>query len=451
VTFPNAADTASPAQYLPVFTNVANAHLVCRSTHTGGRYYCDFDAGAGAYVSGAGRVLIYGVEHFNGAVDDSHVVSVREFPLSSSNGWGYVWAHAPSLSSYTPSLLHQFNSAGEVNTITRTSTGVYKVHFPDLDASGGTALVTAYGADNVTCKVANLAATGTVAEMLVRCFNSSGAPADASFTASLVHAIPKLLSMPMAYVWANNPSAASYTPSLPRQFNPTGAFNTITRTGTGSYSVRLPGLGAQAGHAQVSAYGSGSERCRVGGISPNGTDQQVWINCVNQIGWAVDTQFVMTYVQDTSIVGFDVNEPGDGAFPPTTAYAFANEPTTASYIPALQRQNYQYNTTGGTTTITRLGVGDYQVSFPGQDLARGHVQVGAYGWYNGGGKYCKVQEWNPDGVRVQCYDATGIAADSYYMVTFLDAGVTLGGGDEPEPDPLPDCGPASNPDNCQQP
>ena len=142
------------------------------------------------------------------------------------------------------------------------------------------------------------------------------------------------------------------------------------------------------------------------------------IHCVNKIGWAVDTQFVMTYVRHTSIVGFDFNDPGKQGFYPTTGYALAHEPATASYTPRL---NYQYNTTGGTTTITRLGVGEYQVSFPDQALEAGHVQVTAYGWYDSGGKHCKVKYWTPDdGVRVQCYNATGAPADSYFTVTFLD-------------------------------
>jgi hypothetical protein len=66
-------------KYKPEFNKVANVNLVCRSAHTGGERYCDFDAGAGTYVNGTGRVLIYGVEHWNDAVPGGYGVKVREF------------------------------------------------------------------------------------------------------------------------------------------------------------------------------------------------------------------------------------------------------------------------------------------------------------------------------------------------------------------------------------
>ena len=61
-----------------------------------------------------------------------------------------------------------------------------------------------------------------------------------------------------AFVWANHPSTASYTPSATYQWNshhPGAAVNTITRTGKGSYTVRLPGLDAKSGTAIATAYG----------------------------------------------------------------------------------------------------------------------------------------------------------------------------------------------------
>src|SRR5205814_9006899 len=68
------------------------------------------------------------------------------------------------------------------------------------------------------------------------------------------------------YVWANDPSAAaSYTPSTTFQYNSSGALNTVTRSGTGVYDVKFPGLvhlGA-GGTVSVTAYGSGNETCKV--------------------------------------------------------------------------------------------------------------------------------------------------------------------------------------------
>src|SRR5262245_49816001 len=50
-----------------------------------------------------------------------------------------------------------------------------------------------------------------------------------------------------AYLWANQPGPASYTPDLRYQYNSTGAANTVTTVGVGQYRVFLPNLGANAG------------------------------------------------------------------------------------------------------------------------------------------------------------------------------------------------------------
>jgi hypothetical protein len=64
----------------PTLTKKANFHAVCSSGNTGGTRYCDFKAGAGAYVDSAGRVYLYGVEHYDDAFpNDGHGVKVREF------------------------------------------------------------------------------------------------------------------------------------------------------------------------------------------------------------------------------------------------------------------------------------------------------------------------------------------------------------------------------------
>src|SRR5262245_42166976 len=62
-------------------------------------------------------------------------------------------------------------------------------------------------------------------------------------------------SAQLGYVWANQPSSASYTPSLTYQFNSAGGTNTITRSGVGQYTVHFPGLSTLGGHVQVTAYG----------------------------------------------------------------------------------------------------------------------------------------------------------------------------------------------------
>ena len=61
-----------------------------------------------------------------------------------------------------------------------------------------------------------------------------------------------------AFVWANQRSTASYTPSPTYQWNSQHRFTTVnivTRTGVGRYTVWLPDLGASSGTVTATAYG----------------------------------------------------------------------------------------------------------------------------------------------------------------------------------------------------
>jgi hypothetical protein len=214
-----------------------------------------------------------------------------------------------------------------------------------------------------------------------------------------------------AYLWADQPTAPSYTPSLAYQFNSSGATNTVVRTGVGRYTAKLPNLGSQTGHVQVTAYGTGSERCKVERWYPSGTTQQVNVRCFTSTGTPVDTRFTMTYVSGISLVGSPCCPTSSGT---AAAYVMANQPTSPSYTPILA---YQFNDAGATNTITRSGLGIYKVQFPFMSLDRGHVQVTAHG---GGPQYCKVVSWTPGaGVEVRCFGSSGLPEDTFFDVTFL--------------------------------
>jgi hypothetical protein len=100
------------------------------------------------------------------------------------------------------------------------------------------------------------------------------------------------------------------------------------------------------------------------------------------------------------------------------AFAWANQPATASYTPDA---TYSYNYVGGPIQITRLGTGAYSVAFT--DFAAlgvgGNVQVTAYGSFLGTSNYCKVVSWSLDTVRVNCFDTAGAAVDSYFTVLYV--------------------------------
>lgn len=100
-----------------------------------------------------------------------------------------------------------------------------------------------------------------------------------------------------AFVWANDATADSYSPSAIYAFNPAGDI-TIQRRGVGAYTVVFLGLGKQGqglpgegGNVQVTTYGS-SDRCNVRSWAYSGENYTVNVNCYAATGsQAKDSQF----------------------------------------------------------------------------------------------------------------------------------------------------------------
>jgi hypothetical protein len=326
--------------------------------------------------------------------------------------WGYVWANDATSASYTPSTQYQRNVTGALNTIERTGTGAYTVHFTKLGIYyGGTVDVTAYGSGSETCKVQNWGPTLSDQKVHVRCYDAAGNAVDTQFTASFTRPTS---SSRFGYVWANSPTAASYTPSSTYQFNSTGASNTITHSSTGIYQVKLPGLGGPGGTVKVTAYGWGNEYCKVTSWTYTGADEYVNVACQTPAGTLVDSYFTATFHEAIGLLGTLTDAS------PERGYVWANDAFAASYTPS---SSYSYNSDGLTNTITRSSTGVYQVTLPGLATSRGHVEVTAYG-PSAASTRCKVASWGSSGsdefVNVRCFDATGAAADSRYALTFVD-------------------------------
>ena len=107
-----------------------------------------------------------------------------------------------------------------------------------------------------------------------------------------------------AYVRAEDNSAVSYTPRQFWQFNSRPGDISITHEPSkpGAYSVRVPGLGGPGGrHVQVSAYGTGAERCKVGSWGQVGVggstrqDEVIYVNCF-KAGQPANSMFTLSYV-----------------------------------------------------------------------------------------------------------------------------------------------------------
>lgn len=318
---------------------------------------------------------------------------------------GYVWADQPASAAYTPSAAYNFNSEGGSNTVSRSGPGVYTVRFPGLGVNEGSVAVTSYGTAGNECHTSGWIGNGVDLFVGVRCFDPAGLPADTFYSASFQRRAPG--NGPAAYVWANDATpAAPYNPSAPYSFNSTGALNSIEQTGTGQYTVTMPGLNTGGGHVQVTAYGSDPHTCKVVEWVPVGLTEQVGVRCFDAAGILVDNQFVMQFVDDTNLLPIG----GD------SGYVWANQAGTASYDPSA---DYQFNSSGATNHATRSGVGAYSIELPGVDSTGGNVQVTAYG---SGSEECSVEGWNDvagsEIVDVRCFTSAGAAVDTRFTMSW---------------------------------
>ena len=323
--------------------------------------------------------------------------------------WGYVWANDPANASYTPSTTYQANSTGATNTIDHPNTGVYKVKFPNLGAKGGTVDVTAYGGTSDECKVRNWGPQGTTQVVTVVCYDATGAKVDTLFDA-LYSRVVGTKAFALGYLWANDPVKGSYKPPAAYSYNSKGRTNKVKHTGDGTYLVQFFGLPGGTGTFHVTAFGGGPIHCNIGGWGGFGSGAnsglQASILCADTVGNPVDTQFTVTFADHKTLLG--VNR--------ASAYAWANDPSNPSYTPSA---TYQFDSAGGSITITRSSAGVYSVTAPNIGGSDGDVQVVAYSTFT---NQCKVSGWGGGtdlSAGVRCFDASGAPADSYFVFQFV--------------------------------
>jgi hypothetical protein len=101
---------------------------------------------------------------------------------------GYAWNNQPSPvlgATVTLTNSYQFNSAGGIVTVQRTSVGNYTVEFTGLDWDPGNVQVTAYGTGTAAaarwCNVDGWGAPSVD----IDCFDPAGAAADSRFTVAV--------------------------------------------------------------------------------------------------------------------------------------------------------------------------------------------------------------------------------------------------------------------------
>jgi hypothetical protein len=208
-------------------------------------------------------------------------------------------------------------------------------------------------------------------------------------------------------LWAFSPTSASYTPSSSYSFNGSGRPITVTKVAgtTGRYVARFSGLSALLGTkntVRVSVFGNDPTYCKP--VGARLVRDSVEVRCYRLgTGAAANTRFTVLVTRDYA----------------DRAFAFAHQPTAASYSPAAAGS---WNP-AGTTTVTRLGAGHYQVDFRnlGNQLPSGvggHVQVNGVGTSKAHCKaYAAIPGWDVT-VYVRCYTPSGAPLDSKFTVLF---------------------------------
>lgn len=235
----------------------------------------------------------------------------------------------------------------------------------------------------------------------------------ATMFATLVGSTAAQSSVSVAYLWANDPLAESYTPDEMYQYNSTGALNTVTRTGVGYYAVTLPGMTTDGGHVQVTATSGSNESapfaighvCEVADEPEGGN---FLVQCVTTGGEPVDTGFSLLYTSGDVFLGWN------------SAYVWGNEKTLDSYTP---HEDYQFNVTGQLNTITRESQGVYHVTLPGIGNEEGNVQVTSMLDVP---VMCTVGYWAIDEagskvVTVYCFDYAGAPADADFLLQHVSS------------------------------
>ena len=326
---------------------------------------------------------------------------------------GYVETLGGSLSSAV-----DYNSAGGANSVSITGTGLFQVTLGALGSGlNSDVQVNAVNTDGRGhyCTSDGWGSTGTNVIANVACFDLSGNPLSADFSLIYQARTTAPATGAIAFLWANNATAARYTPDASYSFNSGGAINKVHRHATGLYSAYLPTMPSN-GNPQVTAYGGGAARCEVvqWGHYPLGA--KVDVQCVNAAGAAADAPFDLSYTAGTT-------QAAGPAATPHGAYAFANDATKKNYVPTPKLQLNAI--TPGALTAQRFGKlpGQYTLTMPNPNNQRFSTILGMITAVGSAGEYCDQQGvFVPSDsvyMGVICYSPDGRQVDTTYSGTLI--------------------------------
>lgn len=355
------------------------------------------------------------------------------FDSSVDRGWVRLDNPSPTLmTAHTPPLAYQYNTSGLTNTVMRTGTGTYRVRFPNvLTFSWGTTVgqrgnvqITSRGLYGEWCNVSSWRNYIYTVEVNVNCFDKTGMPANTKF--EILYLNNRHWSQLCAYLTTSDPTASVETPSLNLSLVSRRIPATVTRTATGCYSVvlrEMKSLGSfsfatpyfESGTTQVTAFGTGSEYCKVSTWYHLGDYRTVVVKCFDKSGAPADSRFSMAHASGELLAW------------PHMAYLWMHDANSAIGTWVATASKYQYNTrfptfsTATAITSRRTATGKYDVLIPGQSASdKTAALVTARGT---GSERCNIINWfavtGGTLAQVTCFNSMGGLTNAQFTMSYM--------------------------------
>jgi hypothetical protein len=297
--------------------------------------------------------------------------------------------------------------------VSAVATGHYAVRFPGIASRGGVVHVTAVNSRPHWCQAEKWTASGADEIVYLACYATGGVPDASGFSVLYTSSTGPLPPSPTQTVSRYGYVDAKATGALVSQYNSAGGVNGVTHTGTGTWTVKMPGLGTpgpRAGGLQATAVNAElAAFCKVVNWLAAGADQQVAVACFNRGGGPLDTEFTLSYQYQRSLYG--------GAYPPKYFGYLANVP---SMTPTSGPTNF--NSVSGTASnlLVTAGLGQWEAIFPDLAPRPDNVQVTSAGVSV---SFCDLTApWQISGTdtvvkTVGCYTVNGAPVSSDFLVS----------------------------------
>jgi len=321
-------------------------------------------------------------------------------------------------------LTTNFGSADPVESygggiLSTLGTGQYEVTFPgagnglNSDVQISAVDYFAEGSPHYCTSAGWSTPNGTDVDVYVDCFDTTGAAVNGDFAAFYEARTSAPSSGWIAYLWANQPTTASYTPSSLYSYDSMGGTIIINRDNVGLYFAFLPGIPRDVGNPQVTAYGSTAAHCEVADWYHNRSGVNVVVQCVNAAGQPADEYFDLAFAYGVSHGDSPATAPG--------GYAWANNAVAANYKPLLADQFNNISTLPIKAGNNGYGIGFIELPVVGADYFQPYLGlVTAIGSH---GEFCDQSHIEQDTSKpkhpnfylvVQCFNAQGQdLADEY--------------------------------------